>query len=590
MKFLLPIILILLGCEAYSQSSFILDNTQKEVKIGNNFLYFEDFSGKFSENNIGKIEFENKFSTAKKSGFGYSSATIWLKIKVESTSDNDWLLELNNPNIDNIDFYLVQNNKIISHFIAGDHHSIESYLIKDRNPIFPIKLSKHQSYKIYLKGNSTEDLGFKLTFWEANKLYEHLSNRNLPWGIFFGFVLVISFYNFFLWLTIRDKTYLFYVIYVLSFGFFQLSLYGFGFQYFWGNNQFNEKAHIVFLGISVTFLTVFSIYFLELFKIFPKSRQFLKRVGIIWLFVYLFMVLTFNHQTYKILMLMSVAGVGFQYFFSFKLLRQGNKSVRFYLLATIAFTLAIFVILLKNFVNIFPGDFYLKLGSMIEMLLFSVALGDKYRYIKLEQIRQQKVRNDIASNLHDDLAASLSSLTMFSELNRMKAQKNDPKSKEIFENISRRSREMMKQVREAVWEINPKNDESDEWLDRMINYARETLDSKQIDLKLNIKEGIEKLKLPIDDRRNIYLFFKEAIDNAAKYSEATLVEVDFFKKNGNVFLKIKDNGKGFEENTIKKGNGFLNFEKRAEELKGKVEVNSRTNYGTEIKLSFPISH
>lgn len=587
MKTILLITFIVLGYNAFSQPNVFINNGKKEINVGNQFYVFEDYTNKFSENDIGKVQFERNFKATKKTSFGYTSSTIWLKINLQNTSKNQYLLELDNPNIDKIAFFLVQNGQIISHYISGDHQSIETYFIKDRNPIFPLNLAKNQTYSIYLSGKSTEDLSFKLTFWEANQLYEHLSNRNLLWGIFFGFILVISFYNFFLWLTIRDKIYFFYIIYVLSFGLFQFSLYGFGFQYLWNNSLFNEKAHITFLGLSVTFLTIFSIYFLDLFKILPKSRQFLKIVGIIWVFVYLYMVFTFNHQTYKLLMGMSILGVFFQYYFSIKLLLQGNRSVLYYLLATIAFTIAILIILLKNFVNIFPGDFYLKLGSMIEMVLFSVALGDKYRYIKIEQLRQQKIRNDIASNLHDDLAASLSSLTMFSEMNRMKTPKADTQQKEIFENISRRSREMMKQVREAVWEINPKNDQSDEWLERMVKYAQETLDSRNIDLKLSLEKNIEKLKLPIDDRRHIYLFFKEAINNAAKYSEATLVEVDCLIKKGNILLTIKDNGKGFEAEEVKKGNGILNFRERADELKGKVEIVSVLNIGTEISLSFP---
>jgi signal transduction histidine kinase len=587
MKKVLIFVLSLLGYDAFSQLPFVLGLDDKKIKVTIQFHYFEDFSKKFSANDIGKVQFESNFKATKKTSFGYTSSAIWLKINLKNTSENHYLLELDNPNIDKIEFFLLQNNQIISHFIAGDHQSIKTYPIKDRTPIFPLNLVKNQTYSIYLSGNSTEDLSFKLTFWEANSLYEHLSNRNLLWGIFFGFILVISFYNFFLWLTIRDKIYFFYIIYVLSFGLFQFSLYGFGFQYLWDNSIFNEKAHVTFLGISVTFLTIFSIFFLELFKILPKSRQFLSIIGIIWVFVYLYMVLTFNHQTYKILIGISIFGVIFQYYFSIKLLLQGNKSVLYYLLATIAFTVAILIIVLKNFVNFFPGDFYLKLGSMIEMVLFSVALGDKYRYIKLEQLRQQKIRNDIASNLHDDLAASLSSLTMFSEMNRMKVQKTDTQQKEIFENISRRSREMMKQVREAVWEINPKNDQSDEWLERMIKYARETLDSKKIDLHLNIGQDIEKHKLHIDDRRNVYLFFKEAINNTAKYSEATLVEVDCFIKNGKFHLSIKDNGKGFEINEVKKGNGILNFKMRAAELKGLVEIVSEKDKGTQVSLSFP---
>lgn len=590
MKLILATIVSFLTFETFAQTSLVLRQEQKEIELSNQYLFLEDVSGKFSAGDIGKITFEKQFNhpNRPKVNFGYSASVIWLKINVLNVSNEDWLLELDNPNIDKVEFFLVKGGQIIDHYLAGDHQLIETYSIKERTPIFPLKLTKNQPYTIYLRGNSTEELNFNLTFWEANRLYSHLSNRTIPWGIFFGFVLVIFFYNLFLWLSLKDKTYLFYIIYVLSFGLFQFSLYGFGFQYVWGNGLFNEKAHIIFLGISVTFLTIFSIYFLDLFKVLPKSKRFLSIVGVVWGFVYLYMVLTFNHETYKLLVAISFLGVIFQYYFSIKLLLQGNKSVRFYLLATVAFSVAILIIILKNFVSFLPGDFYLKIGSMIEMVLFSVALGDKYRFIKLEQIRLQKVRNDIASNLHDDLAASLSSLTMYSEMNRMKVQKTDNQQKEIFENISRRSREMMKQVREAVWEISPQNDDSGEWLDRMVNYASETLNSKGIDLKFNIADAVSKLKLLIDDRRNVYLFFKEVINNAAKYSEATTVLVECFIQHQILYLYIKDNGKGFDENIIIKGNGLLNLQTRTEALKGKMQITSEVGNGTYVQLQFPL--
>ncbi|MCU0326896.1 MAG: histidine kinase [Spirosomaceae bacterium] len=594
-KYLLFFALWLIGFWTIAQKEIVLSESENEVELSQQedvkiLSFIDSPMSSFDVKDLRNNDFQERFIPNQNNlNFGYTSSTAWVKFDLKNESGKDWLLELDNPSIDNIELYLVDNQMVMSIFVAGDRHPIESYIIKDRNPIFPLKLSKDKVYTVYLKGNSTEELNFKLRFWDSNSLYPYLANRNLLWGIFFGFILVISFYNFFLWLTIRDLTYLYYIIYVLSFGFFQFSLYGFGFQYGWGSGIFNEKAHVLFLGLSVTFLAIFSLHFLDLFKTFPNSRRFFNILGLIWFTVYIFMVITFSHQTRLLLLIMSIVGVVFQYYFSIKLWLKGNKSVRYYLLATLAFSIACVIIILKNFVDIFSGDYYLKLGSMIEMVLFSVALGDKYRQIELDRIRQQRIRDEISANLHDDLAASLSSLTMFSELNRRKAMKISAEYTEIFKNFSEKSREILNMVRENVWEMNPRNDVSDEWLDRMVKFVKEILETKQIDLDLKIDEEIQSTIIPIDQRRDLFLFFKECINNAAKYSEASLVKIQLLKHKNNLDLSIEDNGKGFEINGLYDGNGMVNLRNRAEKLNGKYKIESRIGEGTKISLTFKIA-
>jgi signal transduction histidine kinase len=258
----------------------------------------------------------------------------------------------------------------------------------------------------------------------------------------------------------------------------------------------------------------------------------------------------------------------------------------------VSISIAAIIVALKN-LNVIPAmnqEYYLMVGSMLEIVLFSVAFGDKLRRSQKEQQRQQMLRNEISTNLHDDLAASLSSLTMFSELNRMKFQKSTPETSELFSKISARSREMMRQVREAVYDMNPQNDDSAEWTDRMVQFAKEMLSARQIELNLTIEDTIHSLSLSTHQRRNLYLFFKEAINNIAKHSEATEVKIDFrlisstFEKQGK--LLIIDNGKGFATKELHQGNGLLNFQKRAETLGGKVEICSEIGRGTRIELIF----
>lgn len=262
-----------------------------------------------------------------------------------------------------------------------------------------------------------------------------------------------------------------------------------------------------------------------------------------------------------------------------------------YALAMVSISIAAIIVALKNLntISAMNQEYYLMVGSMLEIVLFSVAFGDKLRRSQKEQQRQQSLRNEISSNLHDDLAASLSSLTMFSELNRMKFKKTTPETSEIFNKISSRSREMMRQVRETVYDMNPQNDDSVEWLDRMVQFANEMLSAKQIELNLAIDDSMRNLPLSTQQRRNLYLFFKEAINNIAKHSEATEVKVSFnllqstFGKHGR--LTIADNGKGFDTSDTSQGNGLLNFQRRAEAMGGKVEIISAPGQGTCIELN-----
>ena len=595
MKKLIFWLFILFYFPVLAQKELLLTDASNRVSVEATCLGFKDDSQHFTEKDFGNATFEKQFKPfiSSKPSFGYTNATVWLKIKVKSTTNKHWFLALDNPSTNVAECFLTQNNLLLSKQTAGDSFDFSTYQVPDRNPIFDLPLTNNveqlpQSFTLYLKLKNTESLEAPLTFWEEKQLMAHLAQRNIFWGIFFGFILLIAVYNFFLWVSIKELSYLFYVGYVISFGLFQAALFGYGFQYFWGSGVFNEKAHVLFVGLTVTFLVLFTIQFLEVFKIFPASQKTIETFGYCWAIVFPTMVLTFNEYTNYFIVAITIFSICLQYYFCFKLILVKNRNVRYYLLAMLCMTIAIIAVILKGFGLFFTGDYYLKLGSMLEITLFSLALGDKYRQEHLEKERQQRLRDEISANLHDDLAASLSSLTMFSESNRRKAQKISSENEAVFSRISEKSREILSLVRENVWEMNPRNDQSEEWLDRMIKFASETLESKQIDLELNISEEMNTFLLPIDYRHDLHLFLKEAINNIAKHSEADWVKMEVFLQQKTFHLTIKDNGKGFNTNELSKGNGLLNLQNRANHLKGTFEINSSIGQGTELRLFFRV--
>ena len=572
--------------KARAQVPIVLGASKAPIAVGLNCTVLEDKKGTFTLHDVQKAAFGSITSTIHNSG--YTESVIWLKINAINTEKHPWFLEIDNPRLNDITLFAVQNGKVIYTQQLGDALPFETYPIPDRIPIFNLPLVAHQPYTLYLRAVSTEDLKFPMTFWEEHQLYAHLAGRNLIWGLYFGFILLITLYNFFLWFMTREAIYGYYCLYVLFFGAFQFSLYGFGYQYVWGNAAFNDLSHIFFLGISIFFLAVFSLAFLEPYKRFPRLKTVMKTAGYVFVIGFPICLIGYDSFINVITIATGTIMVGIQCYCAIFMAWYGSKAAQLYLVASGTLSLAVLVVGMKNlgWIPAENQDYYLMGGSMLEIVLFSLALGYRLRSMQLEKLRQQQLRDEISTNLHDDLGATLSSLTLFSELNRRKMQKQLPELADTFGLISERSREAMRLVREAVWEINPQNDTSDEWIDRMITFAQETLGAAQIEVELLMDDALRNEPFSIERRRSLFLFFKEAVNNIAKHSGATYAQILFQQTNGILKLVISDNGHGFEVTQTTEGNGLKNFKKRAESLGAQLKINSNPHSGTSIELAF----
>jgi signal transduction histidine kinase len=122
-----------------------------------------------------------------------------------------------------------------------------------------------------------------------------------------------------------------------------------------------------------------------------------------------------------------------------------------------------------------------------------------------------------------------------------------------------------------------------------IDSASETLDAKNITLDFASDEALSILRLTMKQRKNLYLFFKEVINNAAKHSHAKKVSACIYKKEHHVEMVIKDNGKGFDTSQTFNGNGMSSLKKRAEELSGYFTIHSHPNERTVVELKFKIT-
>lgn len=208
-----------------------------------------------------------------------------------------------------------------------------------------------------------------------------------------------------------------------------------------------------------------------------------------------------------------------------------------------------------------------------------------------QRLQVQRLRNNLSKDLHDELGSTLSSISIFSEsASRM----DGPQSKQ-FEQIGIRVREAMDNISDMVWAIKPQNDSMPAIIRRMKLFAAETLEPLNIQIEFIIDDEVLSLKLLAEKRKDFYLIFKEAINNAAKYSGATKVEITLETKHRNLLLCVKDNGIGFEhlamplaKENSRHGNGLYNMHARAGTLKGKITIQTSPGNGTMLRLEIPV--
>ncbi|HWB27254.1 MAG TPA: ATP-binding protein [Chitinophagaceae bacterium] len=199
--------------------------------------------------------------------------------------------------------------------------------------------------------------------------------------------------------------------------------------------------------------------------------------------------------------------------------------------------------------------------------------------------RELQLRSMIASDLHDDIGSTLNSISVYTEVATQQLQRDTVKTKNLLDNMGVASRGMIDRMNDIVWAINPKNDDFENVLERMRFFAGELLSGKNILLEFEVDEKVKRTRFSMQERKNIYLIYKEAVNNAYKYSGGNSVRVQIQKEGYNFTMVIEDNGGGFKtERKNGGGNGLANMRNRATEIGGRLNITSSLEKGTTIQL------
>jgi len=210
-----------------------------------------------------------------------------------------------------------------------------------------------------------------------------------------------------------------------------------------------------------------------------------------------------------------------------------------------------------------------------------------YQYRIKQLLRLEGLRTRIASDLHDDVGSTLSSISILSEILSTQID-NNPESADLIGKIGSNARNMLESMDDIIWAVNPANDKFQNLGLRIREYAIPLLESKGIKFKIQFSDQLTLLPLPMDIRRNIYLIAKEAVNNLVKYSGCGDADIQFQEQYPNLLMTICDNGKGFDLLAPNSRNGLKNMRRRADQIKAILEIDSGLGSGTRISLQVRI--
>ncbi|MGE5351361.1 MAG: 7TM diverse intracellular signaling domain-containing protein [Acidobacteriota bacterium] len=515
-----------------------------------------------------------------------SQSAVWIRFSVINLSSaDDWVLEINYPPLQKIDFYYKDSSDEYRVKRIGTYYHHSTWEKDERMPVLKLPAMKNMYSTFYLRVESETSVVLPMYILTESEFADSSRNSYFLLGGYYGIILAMLLYNLFLFISIKERAYLYYVFYLLGYGLYQFAIDGLGFQLIWPDSpRWNLLSFMFFIGIYFTFGALFTKDFL---KIGEKNGLLNLLLGftIFWgIFISAVVFLLPFPLIDRLATFYSFLFVGLLFGSGIYSLRKGYKPARYYLFA-ITFLLAGVLLRALRIVGIIPMSFSAaygwQVGSLLEMILLSFALGNKVKTERQEKRKEvEKVRGEIASDLHDEIGSNLGSIGLMLQ-RTIKCSDIPPENRQQLKEAAETVYKTAESLRDIVWFIAPEHDIVEHTINHLNSVTGKLLQG--IDYEFTVDSLIyQKMNLRI--HRYLYLMYKEILHNIVKHSGATEVNINFRMEDGSLVVSIKDNGKGIEIDSFENGMGLKNLQKRAVIIGADLQIIGRPKSGTEVTI------
>jgi len=228
-------------------------------------------------------------------------------------------------------------------------------------------------------------------------------------------------------------------------------------------------------------------------------------------------------------------------------------------------------------------------------MLVGLTIYATYRYRVARLLELERVRTRIATDLHDDIGSGLSRVAILSEVIKQQMGAGAEQFVPALSEIAESARSLVGSMRDIVWAIDPRRDDLSNVIIRIQQFASDVLESRNIEWDFQAPPELEKIKLDSEQRRHLFLIFKEAINNIARHADCKCVSLNISVAHNLIVAEIRDDGRGFAapqnahaSTNGRGGHGLENMRSRVVELGGHLSIDSTPGQGTVLKVTIPL--
>lgn len=340
---------------------------------------------------------------------GYTNSDWWFKLTIKNPANEprERMLELGYAILDYVDIYVIAEDGLVSTYQTGDRRPYNTRPVDDENFVLPLKWKAGETLTVYYRIQTGSSLQVPMTLWETDAFSFHENKFSMAHGFYYGAMVIIAAYNLLIYPLLRDRSYLYYVGFVLSTPLFFLSISGQGYRYLWPDQ-------IVWNSISIPFSLASLVFFGALFT---RSFNRLKSVSVpldrlIGSFavagaIMFLMAVTLPYKTAILFMIPIAALACLSDLVAGSIAwHRGVKSARFYVIAWSCFLVATIIMSLQK-LNLFPKSFVVEyavqLGSLLEAVLLSFALAERINFERVLRSEAQEETVETTRRLNREL-------------------------------------------------------------------------------------------------------------------------------------------------------------------------------------------
>jgi two-component system, sensor histidine kinase LadS len=418
-KFALLIIVIAFRVGVFAQIPLVINDTlDQQFFIFSSIEYFEDPSGKITIDEVASGIHDHRFIPSRLYNPTNSNkrSPYWHRIRIRhnSASTKQWAIEFFDQTIDSIEFYTPLKEGGFRRQLYGDRLDFARRALYHKNFIVPVQNDTDDDLSYYFRVKSEQQADVIVVLRSRSWLFHYATDEYFFFGIFYGMILVFSFYNLLMYLAVRESHYLLYVLYLVSIGLYEMSADGIGYQYLWPNAPGWNQYAVGFAQYAASclslFFTVSILHLRESHRSLYKFAvtAFLLRTALLILSLTLFP----SWFTFKPLEFIPLFAA---FYIGLRCLAKGYRYARFIVVGYSFLTFGILTKVLLYFdFNWMPfgslSHYSLGFSFIMEMIFLSFAISDKIRLLRIEKadaqeriIEQLKVNQDLKDTLNQEL-------------------------------------------------------------------------------------------------------------------------------------------------------------------------------------------